>query len=228
MTGMHIRKDSQAFLVDKFWSEGGQSDIGIDLMASLCGHYGEPYYYAFASPSTTDDSSGLKWLLERTQQRCEFLSYANLWVNAMYQETKIFLEKYLFHHFSSSVVIANHQGLRRLRALNQIKFKYMELPDFVNKIWKGEMRETLLRNATELAKSVQKHVFFISGGPMAKVLISYMWNSNKQNIYIDFGSSMDEILKGVKTRPYMHSTNRLAKQFDPSWSIQDEKITKLE
>ena len=207
MIGKRILKDSQAYLVDRFWSDGGQSTIGNDLMASLCGHYGEPYYYAFASPSTTDDSSGLKWLLERTEQRCEFLSYANLWVNAMYHETKIFLENYLLRYTSSSVVIANHQGLGRLRAMNKLNFKFLELPDFVNKVWKGEMRENLLRNATMLAKSVMKHYFFVSGGPMAKVLISYMWNSNKANIYLDFGSSMDEVLKGVKTRPYMYPTN---------------------
>jgi hypothetical protein len=66
----------------------------------------------------------------------------------------------------------------------------MELQDFANKIWKGEMRKALIRNATMLAKSVQKHVFFVTGGPMAKVLISYMWNSNHADIFIDFGSSM--------------------------------------
>lgn len=228
MTGKKIGKDSQAFLVDKFWSEGGQSTIGLDLMEGLRGHYGEPYYYAFASPSTIDDSSGLKWLLERTEQRCEFLSYSNLWINAMYQDTKSLLEKSIFQNSTFSVVIANHHGLGRLRAMNLTNFKYMELPDFVNKIWQGKMREDLLVNATVLAQSVQKHVFFVSGGPMAKVLISYMWASNKANIYIDFGSSMDEILKGVKTRPYMHTRNVFAKQVDPSWSIMNEKIIKLD
>ena len=111
--------------------------------------------------------------------------------------------------------------------MNLTNFKYMELPDFVNKIWQGKMREDLLVNATVLAQSVQKHVFFVSGGPMAKVLISYMWTSNKANIYIDFGSSMDEVLKGVKTRPYMYPRNVFAKQIDPSWSIMDGKTIQL-
>jgi hypothetical protein len=60
---------------------------------------------------------------------------------------------------------------------------------------------------------------------MAKVLISYMWKSNKNNIYIDFGSAMDEVLKGRRTRPYMDSKHNYAKQTDPTWYIgTDSKL----
>lgn len=220
--GEKIGKDSQAYRIDKFWSDGGVSQIGIDLKESLRGHYGERYAYAFVSPSTIDDSSGLKWYLQNTEQRCEYISYSNLWINAYYLSTKQMLEKMLLINNTRSVIIANYNGLSRLKQLGKLdRMLTMELPDEVNTVWKGEHRGWLIGNATKLARSVSRHYFFVSGGPMAKVLISYMWKANRNNAYLDFGSSMDEILKGVRTRPYMDPTSKLAKQTDPTWYIGD-------
>lgn len=226
ITGGKITKDSQAYLVDKFWSDGGTTQIGLDLKEGLRGHYGEQFFYAFVSPSTGDDASGLRWYLENTQQQCAFLSYSNMWGNAMYPGAKKLIETLLFVNYTSSVVVANHVGLRRLEALNLTRFKTMELPDYVNKVWHGDLRESLLVNATTLATAVQRHTFLVSGGPMAKVLIAHMWNANKNNIYIDFGSAMDEILKGKRTRPYMDPDSRFAKQADPTWLISPDGAIK--
>lgn len=215
--GNKIGKDSQAYLVDKFWSDGGPSQIGADLKESLSGHYGENYYYGFASP--VEESSDLLWFLENTEQRCDFISYSNLWINAFYPETKSLLETLIFVNHTKTVVIANHAGVRRLKEAGKVKFLSMELPDSVNTVWGGSTRDKLIRNASTLAQSVHRHVFLVSGGPMAKVLISYMWKTNKNNMYIDFGSAMDEVLKGYPTRPYMSPKNYYAKQMDPSWYI---------
>jgi len=218
--GLKIGKDSQAFLMDKFWSDGGPSQIGTDLKESLTGHYGEHYYYGFASPK--EDPAGVAFFLESTEQHCAFISYSNLWINAFYPTTKALLERMLFVNSSRTVVVANHAGLSRLQSEGKGSFLSMQLPDYVNSIWAGDIRMQLIRNASSLALSVHRHVFFVSGGPMAKVLISYMWNSNKNNIYIDFGSAMDETLKGVKTRPYMDAKHNLARQVEPAWYIGEQ------
>ena len=227
ITGGQIKKDSQAYLVDKFWSDGGVTQIGLDLKDSLSSHYGEHYYYAFASPSTQDDSSGLRWFLENTRQQCGFISYSNMWGNAMYPTSKQLIESLLFVNNTRTVVVANHVGLKRLEALNMTKFKYIALPDYVNKVWHGELRVSLLSNATGLATSVQRHIFLVAGGPMAKVLISHMWTANKNNIYIDFGSAMDEVLKGRRTRPYMNPKSAYARQVDPIWYMAPDGAIKI-
>ena len=45
-------------------------------------------------------------------------------------------------------------------------------------------------------------IFFISAGPAANIIISYMIKINANNIYIDFGSSIEFITKGYTTRSY--------------------------
>ena len=229
--GEKIGKDSQAYLVDKFWSDGGVTQIGTDLKESLTGHYGEHYYYGFASAK--EDPAGLLFFLQHAEQSCAFISYSNLWINAFYPTTKAMLEAMLFSPSNStsnrSVVVANHAGIRRLKSQNKADgFLAMELPDYVNSVWGGEVRLELIRNATSLAKSVHRYVFFVSGGPMAKVLISHMWAANKNNIYIDFGSAMDEVLKGTRTRPYMDPKRNLAKQVEPAWYVTpDDRLLSL-
>ena len=42
----------------------------------------------------------------------------------------------------------------------------------------------------------------MSAGPAANVIISYLTKINNNNIYIDFGSSIEFITKGYTTRRY--------------------------
>jgi hypothetical protein len=79
----------------------------------------------------------------------------------------------------------------------------------------------LIANVTVLAKSVTGYLFIVAGGPMAKPLVAHMWNANPTNQYVDFGSSVDEIMKGRITRPYMTPGSGYAEQVDPPFTVDD-------
>lgn len=221
--GKEIGQGTQAFTEDRFWFEGGESELGRDLAWSLTNHFGQQYYYGFASP--IDDGAGLHWYLQHTQQLCPFITYANLFVNKNYQRTKAMLLR-LFatqESLSRMVLIANYEGVKRFMDMYRPPpgFAYMELPDDAPHYWRGDSRRQLIGNATALARSRTGSLFVVSGGPMAKPLIAYMWNANPGNQYVDFGSSTDEILKGRKTRPYMTPETSYAQQVDPLFTVDD-------
>lgn len=79
LQGTQVTSSSQAGSEDKWWFEGGESQLGKDMAAGLKGHYGEPYFFAFASPA--DDEAGLRWYMDRTEATCGQITYANLWIN---------------------------------------------------------------------------------------------------------------------------------------------------
>lgn len=219
--GKEISQGTQAFTEDRFWFEGGESELGRDLAWSLTGHFGQQYYYGFASP--IDDGAGLRWYLQHTQQLCPFITYANLFVNKNYQRTKALLTRILDAQLTRVVLIANYEGVKRFIDLYRppADFAYMMLPDDAPHFYKGDSRRQLIGNATALARSRTGGLFLVSGGPMAKPLIAHMWNANPRNQYVDFGSSTDELLKGRKTRPYMTPETSYAQQVDPLFTVDD-------
>ena len=79
LQGTKVGTSSQAASEDKWWYEGGETRLAKDMDAGLRGHYGEPYFFAFASPA--DDEVGLRWYMERTEATCGQITYANLWIN---------------------------------------------------------------------------------------------------------------------------------------------------
>jgi hypothetical protein len=46
-------------------------------------------------------------------------------------------------------------------------------------------------------------LFLVSAGPLSEAIIHRLYSKNPNNRYIDVGSSLDEIVHGKKTRPYM-------------------------
>lgn len=226
--GKEVSKQTQAFQMDKFWFEGGESEIGKDLAWSLTGHFGQPFFYGFASPY--DDAHGLRWYLENTEQHCSYITYANLFVNANYAGTKALLQELVEKQLHRVVLVANYASVAYF--LKQMKeqgrklpkdFAYLELPDDAPHTYVGHFRQELIANATALARKAKPGtLFLVSGGPMAKPLIAHMWDASPQNQYCDFGSSMDEIFKGIITRPYMTPGNQYAQQVDPSWGCMED------
>jgi hypothetical protein len=86
-------------------------------------------------------------------------------------------------------------------------------------MWETSMRDTIIAEALELASNFTNAVFFVSGGPIAKVLIHRMWSAYPVNQYIDFGSALDETFKGKKTRPYAKAGDVFSHAIDWSWIV---------
>lgn len=69
-----------------------------------------------------------------------------------------------------------------------------------------QMRETVLDKALSLAKSHNSYTFLVSLGPISNILISSMWNVNRNNTYIDVGSALNEFHGvGVQGRAYLRN-----------------------
>ena len=194
------------------------------MAAGLLGHYGEPVFYAFASPQ--DDEHGLRWYLERTEATCGQVTYANLWINSFYARTKELLLSLITtpHTRSRIVLIANHVGIGSYapcHVAGQVGelLGCVPVPDDAVKSWEDdELRASTLRAALDAVDAAPPgSLFIVCAGPLSKPLIAAMWGRSHAHQVVDFGSALDEVLKGKRTRPYMDPDSPYARGIDPQW-----------
>jgi hypothetical protein len=129
----------------------------------------------------------------------KYMSYATLFINKNYQIFKKWLHNFITNSISNRwkiILVANsiiHKNIKWA-------YKFYPVPDHLIEKW-DIYRISLLSKLSNQAKD-NDLIFFISAGPAANVIISYLTKINNKNIYIDFGSSIEFITKGYSTRPY--------------------------
>jgi hypothetical protein len=207
----------------RFAPGGAATTMQQDLLASLRGHYGQRYWYAFASP--LDDTEGLRWYLERTEQTCGYISYANMWVNAHYPRTVALLKELTAAYHGRVLLVVNAESVAKVRADGQLGGDgwaggALALADNLVTQWEQvEVRAGVKAQAEALARSQSGTLVMVSGGPVGKVITGWMWAANPSNKYVDFGSTLDPFLRGKSTRAYHNPGHSHAAQVDPDWML---------
>lgn len=198
--GRAVDTNSQAFVVDRWKSDVGVSVVAHQLLESLS-HTEENYYYAISAPSdSVSDYSFLKSHIKTGN-----ITFANLWINANYQKMKKFYETFT----KPAYILCNHRANKQA-----FPFKILDhfpFPDNCIDYWLHHGDDYILQ-LLDYTTNVQNQTFFISCGPISEILIHRMYTTNPNNQYIDVGSSIDEFVHGVKTRPYMHSNSQYSKE----------------
>ena len=83
--------------------------------------------------------------------------------------------------------------------------------------------QPLLSKLSEQAK-YNNLIFFISAGPAANIIVSYLSKINNKNIYIDFGSSIEFITKGYSTRGYYNMNSETSKLGCGTFILKNKKL----
>ena len=201
MRGKEINQSSQAYTVDNWSSPEQLTNTGRQLLESLT-HTEDSYYYAISS--NTDWSIDHEFLMSRIRIPNN-ITFANLWIIANYQEMKAF-----YQNFKKEVYVICNQKAKK----ESFPFKVVELfpfPDNCVMYWE-QHGEDYMSQLVEYVTQLQDKTFFISCGPVSEIIIDKLYKANPNNQYIDVGSSMDEFVHGYKTRPYMDSTTKYAKE----------------
>ena len=189
--GIPVGTGTQAYQIDK-WSSSNNTLAGSDLLEGLK-IYDDNYYFAISSKS--DNISDYEFLVNNINNTNN-LTIANLWINANYSKN---LEK--IKSLEREVVLICNEKCH----LDKIPFKVKEfLPfydDCVN-FWetnKSDYSEKL----KNISSKYKNTLFVVCCGPLSAVIINIMFNTNYNNTYIDFGSSLDIFIHNKTTRPYM-------------------------
>lgn len=151
----------------------------------------------------------------------KYMSYATLFINKNYQSFKNWILNFINTSFPNRwkiILVANsiiHKNIKWA-------YKFYPVPDHLIENW-DNIYISLLRKLSYEAKH-NNLIFFISAGPAANIIISYLSKINNNNIYIDFGSSIEFITKGYSTRPYAKNGSLYSRQSCESFLFRNKSL----
>lgn len=124
------------------------------------------------------------------------LTFSTIFNNANYIKFINFLNEANFN----VILIANKKPLYD-KIGNIGILDYLNIDSNLTENWDNKYN-FYINKTKELCKKYTNKIFFLSGGPIAKILIYHMYLENPNNIYLDVGSSIDYYVKNMFTRDF--------------------------
>ena len=127
----------------------------------------------------------------------KYMSYATLFINKNYLLFKDLILNFINSSNRAKIILVANSIIHKNISW---AYKFFPVPDHLIENW-NKYYISLFKELSHQAKE-NNLIFFISAGPAANIIISYLTKINNNNTYIDFGSSIEFITKGYTTRSY--------------------------
>ena len=145
------------------------------------------YYVGISCPCCVPDEH-VKWMRETITVDDNHLTWANLFVNNNYIDFKnLFIPEFGKHDI---ILVANESA-----TISNLPFKIEEHIKVSGTAWKDNFN--LINDLTE--RGYNNKLFLFAAGPLGNMLSARMWKQNKNNTYLDIGSTLN---------PWLTTTNR--------------------
>lgn len=183
-----------------------------DLRLSLeCADPG--YFYGLSCRCC--DAPTQQFLLAQLKAPLTQVTYSNLWVNANYPTFQ--------QRFLKEVVASGRKIVLCTGSKARVSDFSRDVPvaDFIpikgNCVKTWERHRDHLRGLMDLKATQHRGAIFLFAiGPLSEVLIHQMWQANRNNVYVDIGSTLDPMLFRRNSRDY-HKGDRVYSQRVCEW-----------
>jgi hypothetical protein len=163
-------------------------DFGEELFQTLF-HKENNYFYGISCPCC--DIPTYQFYEKILRSSWDRVTFSNLFVNSNWTSAVDFLTNY-----QNKIFICNENS--------KLDVPFFKVPSNVLVSYRTE-RENLKKYYESIAEAHNEVLFCISAGPLAEIIISWMYNKNNNNQYIDVGSSLDLLIHKNPTRSYHFS-----------------------
>jgi hypothetical protein len=216
INGTKVGSDSQAGQQDNWSWEGGVSKLGKQIYKGWKRHLGQNVYYGLPMYP-----HNMWWIMKELETDVDHITYANIFVNSNYKKTLLLLDD-IFKQ--EKVVLVVNEEIPRIKGakLDALAKEVYPIPDGVAAKWEAN-EEAMEAQAVNLAKKYTNTLFIFAAGPLAKALITIMFNANPRNRYVDFGSSTDQLLKERVTRG-AYIDGQFATYSDPDFQMENNEL----
>ncbi len=169
----------------------------LELLESF--RFNEKGYYVGISCPCCVSKSDVDWMRKNVNVDEEHLTWANIFVNGNYNKFKeIFIPEFSNHDI---VLVANENA-----NINNLPFGIIKHIKIGNLAWKENYNLV-----NELPKvDYNNKLFLFCAGPLGNMLAAKMWKHNKNNIYMDIGSTLNSWLIG-NNRGYLRGADTINK-----------------
>lgn len=158
----------------------------------------DDYYVGISCPCCQPNES-VKWMRENVGS--ENITWANIFVNSNY---KYFIDNFIpeFNKWDSRVILyANKSGINK-----ELPFKVDKyIPLNINS-WKEPELSQIIEKSKLYSDEENGQLFLFSAGPLGNILTYTLHLHNKNNTYIDIGSTINPWIVG-NNRSYLKGKN---------------------
>lgn len=183
-----------------------KSSVHVMMRESLLNSYKYKHkdYYIGVACQCCVGKEKFEYMKKLSEQPEENLTWANIFVNSNYQ---YFLSELLPILKNKKVIlIANKKSKPEGLPFKVEQFYPIGTDAWVNS---GELIQKLMMDIGEF--NMNNYVYIIAAGPLANVMTYELWKYNKNNTYIDIGSTLDKMLGLTVTRGYLQGAPTLNK-----------------
>jgi hypothetical protein len=159
----------------------------------------EGYYVGISCPCCVGEKD-TKWMRENVGSQGENLTWANIFVNGNFN---FFKNNFILEFGNHDVILVANDDAN----INNLPFKVEEHIGITGTAWRDNF--DLVDSLP--AKDYRDKLFLLCAGPLGNMLAAKMWEKNKNNTYIDVGSTLNTHLLGLKNRGYLRGAPTLTK-----------------
>jgi len=182
---LSILKNKQITNIDNWTFNPFIDRMFSNLLMESFKYNDEGYFIGISCPCC--DPTAYRWFIDNKGSDNTNTTFANIFVNNNYKKFKDELLP-LFNGYEKIYLIANKES-------NLLKIK--EILNYTEFIGIGyQAFKTDLNLIEDLRKKIEKEeikdsLFLFCAGPMGNVLSYYLWRHNKNNTYLDIGSTLN-------------------------------------
>lgn len=132
------------------------------------------------------------------------LTWANIFVNSNY---KYFLNDFINVLQNKKIILVSHVNSK----LDNLPFKIENHFSVGTDAWISDYSTSKLIQMEMDALNRTNYIYLFAAGPFANILTYELWKHNRNNTYIDIGSTLDKFLGLQLTRGYLQGAPTLNK-----------------
>ncbi len=172
------------------WSVTEQDKPFAEELKTSLSHKEDNYFYGISCPCC--DSPAHIHFKNLLYPRWNKTTFSNLFVNSNWKKSYNF-----FMGYENKIFICNENA--------KLNVPFVKVPADVLNSFRTN-KEVLKKYYSEIARNHSNVLFCISAGPLAELIIHWMYTENPENQYVDIGSCLDVHIHGKATRSY-HTQN---------------------
>jgi len=171
--------------------------------------------FVYGISSRNIDEKNYLFLHKFIQQDLKYITFSDIWVNANYNMFNELFLATLYETKKEITIVTNPKAnITKLKESINVK-------DFIpikgNCVQYWEKNKNQFKALLDLKASLNEEtIFLIAAGPLSNILIYEMWQSNRNNIYLDIGSTLDPIIFNRQSRGY-HMPDHPHRNFTNKW-----------
>jgi hypothetical protein len=175
------------------------------LLADSFTYQNDTYFIGIACRCCVGDEKFI-YMKNKSTQNEKNLTWANIFVNSNYNR---FINEFLPELKNRDIIVVCHEKSDITNLPFNIKNENLFKVKTNAWLYNLDLIDELKKYITE--NNINNHVFLISAGPFANILVHQLHDFNKNNTYLDVGSTMDKYFNLPLTRKYLNGGNTLNK-----------------